>query len=518
MKRKDKYLLLVLFFLYAVIRIAFFLKPLLQIDGYAIPDDAYLSLNIARNFSEGNWFFYGNQHTSGFQPLYVFIMAPVFMLFNNDAITPIYISLILLSLVGFAVIWFLYKLVRVIYEDDYSPFISVLTFIFLPVTIANISNGLETSISFFFFVLIFYYLYKHWPEGLKIDLPKQAFLLGIIVGVAMLARIDNIMLMPGIIVFGILKYRKGDFTRYQLIKNFLYLSAGIFLIYFPYMALSYSFTGDFFPGSGKAVHQIGKDMVDYHSGGQSGLFTLLQLSFKNIYMNYSVIIVFAIITTFIYRLKTRACPWFKGSIVMHLPMITISLFLFTSYTFYLTATWFYSRYFFPLSLFFVIIAAFASNQLLSSFSSAKSKTLVFSVIVLVLIAVNIARPGFKDFFFKEYQKSGYLEIGKWADEYFPRGAVIGSNQTGALGYFSKDLNVINLDGVVNKDAYIAIKNKGLIDYVKNRKIEYFIDWNINYEFLLRNSKDFKVNDIELIKKINGLKSWDYDWYIYKVNY
>jgi hypothetical protein len=514
MRRKDKYLLLLLFFLYAIIRIAFFAKPLLQIDGYAIPDDAYLSLEIARNFAEGKWFFYGGQHTSGFQPLYVFIMASVFLFLKGDAVTPIYISLILSSLVGFATITFLYKIVRIIYEDDYSPFVSVLLFIMLPVTIANVSNGLETSISLFFFVLIFYYLYKYWFRDIKLLLPKQLFLFGVLIGLSMLARIDNVMIIPGIVVFAYLKHKKEK----TVIKNFLYVPAGIALMYVPYMILSYSFTGDLLPASGNAVHQIGKDMVDYHSDGQSGAFALLNLSFKNIYTNYSVVIIFALVTTLAYRLKTRACPWFKGSVTEHWPLITTSLFIFASYTFYLTANWFYSRYFFPLSLFFVVLAAFANNQLITSFNSLKSRALVFAATVIILVAANVVRPGFKDFFFKEYTRSGYLETGIWASETFPKGTIVGSNQTGALSYFSKDITIVNLDGVVNKDAYNAIKNKELIEYIKSRKIEYFIDWNINYEFLVRNSKNFKADDIVQVKKIEGLKSWDYEWFLYKINY
>jgi len=518
MRRKDKYFLLILFLLYAVIRMAFFAKPLFQIDGYAIPDDAYLSLEVARNFAEGKWFFYGEQHTSGFQPLYVFIMTPVFMILKNDAIFPIYISLALSSLVGFGTIYFLYKLIRIIYNDNYSPFISVLLFILLPVTIVNISNGLETSVSLFFFVLVFYYLYKYRLPEIKSILPKQIFLFGAIVGLAMLARIDNVMVILGIIVFAALKYRKEKTNVNLLLKYLALFAVGTALIYIPYMILSYSFTGDIFPASGKAVHQIGKDMVNYHSGGQSGLFTLLQLSLNNIYINYSVVIIFAIISTFVYRLKAQTCPWFKGSVTEHLPLITTSLLLFASYTFYLTANWFYSRYFFPLGLFFVLLTAHTSNQLILSFNSSKSKAIVFAVTIITLISANLIRPGFKDFFFKEYPKSGYIEIGKWVNDNFSKGTIIGSNQTGALSYFSKDINIINLDGVVNKEAYNAIKNKELIEYIKSKKIEYFVDWNINYEFLVRNSKNFNGGDVVLIKKIDRLKSWDYEWFVYKVNY
>jgi len=518
MKRKDKHLLFLLFFLYALTRIAFFAKTFIQVDGFAIPDDAYISLDIARNFASGKWFFYGGQHTSGFQPLYVFIMTPVFLLFKTDLLTPVYFSLAMSSFTGFGTVYFLYKSVRLVYEDDYSPFVSVLLFVLLPVTAANISNGLETSLSFFFFVLVFYCVYKNRAKEISSVHLKGLFLFGVLVGTAMLARIDNIMVIPGILIFAFLKGRNEKYPFSLIVRKAAIFTAGVAFIYFPYMVISYSFTGDLLPASGKAVHQIGSDMINYHLDGQSGFFALFQISIKNIYTNYSLVIIFAVVSTFVYRLKTLACPWFKVNVTEHTPIIITSLLLFVSYTFYFTANWFYSRYFFPLSLFFIILTAFANNQLMSGFNSPKSKLIVFAVTVLVLISANLIRPGVKDFFFKQYTRKGYYEIGSWANSNFPEGTTIGTNQSGALGYFSKNVKVINLDGVVNVDAYNAIKNKELIEYIKSQKIEYFIDWEINYEFIKRNSKNIKDGDIVLINSAGGLKSWDYEWFVYRVNY
>ncbi len=518
MKRTDKFFLLILFFIYAIIRIAVFAKPLLQIDGYAIPDDAYLSLDIARNFADGKWFYYGTQHTSGFQPLYAIIMAPVFLLFKSDAISPIYISLTILSLFGFGTIYLLFKLVGIIYEDEYSPFISVLFYILLPVSIINQTNGLETSISFFLCVVIFYFLYKFRQINIKEISSKQIFIFAVVTGFAIIARIDNVLLIPGIFLYAFLKYRNDKLRLKDIIPEVLIFSAGVAVIYLPYAITSFAFTGDIFPISGKAVHQIGKDMADYYSAGQTSVFTLLKLSLKNIFTNYSVVIGFVIVSVFIVSLKTRTYRWFKNSVAEHLPLITTSLLLFAVYSFYLNATWFYSRYFFPLSLLFIISAGFSFNQLSISFNSAKSKAVIFLGVIIVLITITIIRPGFKDFFFKDYMKSGYIEIGEWVNNNFPEGTTIGSNQTGSMGYFARNMNIINLDGVVNKEAYNAIKNKELIEYVKNKKIEYFIDWKINYEFLVRNSKNFKDKDIDLIQRVDGIKSWDYEWFVYKVNY
>lgn len=523
MKGRDRYYLLALFAVYTVYRIALLLKPFSEINGYAIPDDAYLSLDIARNFAAGKWFFYGDSHTSGFQPLYVFIMAPVFMILKNDLITPVYISIIISSLFGYGTIYFMYKIMRSVFEDEYSPFLSVFLFILLPVTIINTGNGLETSMAFFFFVLVFYYVYKFDKESLTF---RRLFILGLITGIAMLARIDNIMLVPGVLLWllrnGVQRtVASGQQTskavrKFSWGKQILYYSVCAMIIFLPYLLLQYSFTGDLFPVSGKAVHFIGRDMVVY-SLGNANPFELIKLALQNIYMNYSVVIIFALVGTLVYRVKSLSCPWFSGSLKLHSPLVLASLLLFSAYTFYLNAHWFYSRYFFPLSLLFVVITAFIVNLLVQSFQKPGAKKSVFIVLIALFLLPNLTRSGFRDFFLSDYKKDGYDKIGEWVNREFPAGTTIGCVQTGAIGYFSHDKSVINLDGVVNKEAYDAIQRKDLMNYIKSKNIQYFIDWDINYDFIARNSSDFNASDLQLVKS-PGLKSWGYEWYVWKVVY
>ncbi len=513
MTRKDKYFLGALLLVYTLYRIAVLLKPFPEINGYAIPDDAYLSLDIARNFANGKWFFYGDGTTSGFQPLYVFLMAPVFLIFKSDIITPVYVSIIIQNIFGYGTIYFMYRMLRNIFEDDYSSFLSVLLFILLPVSIINMGNGLETSISFFFFVLVFYYLYKFQKEEFDRIKFRQLFMLGVLAGIAMLARIDSIMIIPGVIIWLMMR---GKGTKF--IMQVSYFLAGSVVVYLPYMILMYSFTGDFFPVSGKAVHHIGQDMVKNYAVGNSNLFELIRLSLQNIYMNYSVVIIFALVGTLVYRIKSFACPWFSQSLKQHAPLVITSLLLFFAYTFYLNAYWFYSRYFFPLSLFFAVITAFIINLLIHSFSIQGGKKSVVIVLAVLFIAPNVTRSGFKDFFLAEFKKQGYEKIGEWVNQKFPAGTVIGCVQTGAIGYFSDDKTVINLDGVVNKEAYDAIQRKELMNYIKSKKIEYFIDWDINYEFVVRNSNGFRVTDLQMLEPAGDLKTWGYTWYVYKVKY
>ena len=111
-----------------------------------------------------------------------------------------------------------------------------------------------------------------------------------------------------------------------------------------------------------------------------------------------------------------------------------------------------------------------------------------------------------------------MTIGKWVSENFDDGTVIGSMQSGAMSYFSQNVKVINLDGVVNEDALAAAKNKRLMDYVRKMKIEYIIGWDANIDFLIRESAEFKTEDLTKEFTITGLKTWEREWSVYKVNY
>ena len=57
-----------------------------------------------------------------------------------------------------------------------------------------------------------------------------------------------------------------------------------------------------------------------------------------------------------------------------------------------------------------------------------------------------------------------------------------------------------------------------MNYIKSKKIEYFIDWDINYEFVVRNSNGFRVTDLQMLEPAGDLKTWGYTWYVYKVKY
>ena len=65
----------------------------------------------------------------------------------------------------------------------------------------------------------------------------------------------------------------------------------------------------------------------------------------------------------------------------------------------------------------------------------------------------------------------------------PSGAVLGALQSGALGYFaafeSRGVRVVNLDGVVDRDAARAFREGTLDQFARDRGITHVVDWPFN---------------------------------------
>src|SRR5206468_10306755 len=78
------------------LRLVVWLRPLRELDDLVLPDDAYLSLHLARSIGHGLGPLYGLAPTNGFQPLLVFLMAPVFAFTPHDLATPVRVALLLL--------------------------------------------------------------------------------------------------------------------------------------------------------------------------------------------------------------------------------------------------------------------------------------------------------------------------------------------------------------------------------------------------------------------------------------
>jgi hypothetical protein len=518
MPKKDKLYLSFILIAFLLTRIFFLLQPFEEIDGYAIPDDTYLSLKIAKNIADAKGMTYGDNPTNGFQPLYVFIMVPVYMFVKTDLITPVYTALIMLSCFSIMSAFLVYRLILMLFKNSESAFFASLVFVMTPVLIRNTTNGLETSMSFYFFLLIIFVLYKYFYIPFAEIPSKRFFIAGLLLGLSALARIDNLFLFIALSIWLFLKYGNEKFSARTAVKNGIILLSGFAVIYLPWLFISYLNTGMIYPVSGNAVriqglsHEVhGKEHYEYF------IFVLYK-SLRFLFLNYFILMLFSA-GGFLLALKNNGIQT-VGRILRkrHLPLVITSALMYAAYIFYIPAYWFFPRYQIFIAIPLLIILGFSVKEFLSYKFITKIYNPVFYFAVFLFLVLNISRPGFRDFYFGNIGAGGYYNIGKWVSVNFNEGTKLGSLQTGAFAYFAENIKVYNLDGVVNTDALDAIKSNSLMEYIKNNKIEYLLTWEVNYDFIKLKSNNFKETDLTHLFRTSGLRSWDYEWDLYKVNY
>jgi hypothetical protein len=71
-------------------------------------------------------------------------------------------------------------------------------------------------------------------------------------------------------------------------------------------------------------------------------------------------------------------------------------------------------------------------------------------------------------------QANVVSASRWLDANTPAGARVGAWSAGIPGYLS-DRTVVNLDGVVNVDAYEAARSCATLGYLRESGIEYVAD-------------------------------------------
>lgn len=118
---------------------------------------------------------------------------------------------------------------------------------------------------------------------------------------------------------------------------------------------------------------------------------------------------------------------------------------------------------------------------------------------------------------KDYYSIGWYKGTMWLNENLSENDIVAASQTGNTGYFYKG-RAINLDGVVNYDAYDAYKSQRLLSYFTENNITYLAD---DSDWVFTAIKRFENRDEEnIIKSRMHLlhKTNQYAYNIYYINH
>ncbi len=157
-----------------------------------------------------------------------------------------------------------------------------------------------------------------------------------------------------------------------------------------------------------------------------------------------------------------------------------------AYAFGVLGQWWFQRYFFPLFLLMapasgLVADRIARSRVIGKWMRPAGFVAAAACLHLLLFAWQTPEEFFRTKPFRNV--SSYMQAARVLDETLPAGSLGGAFQSGTIGYFARH-PVINLDGVVNRDAARALKEKRMADYIREEGIEAIIDWPLWIEALL----------------------------------
>jgi hypothetical protein len=444
-------------------------RPLQTVFDEPLSEDGYYVLTVARHIGLGQGVTYdGATPSNGFQPLWVFLCAPLFWLSDGDRVSGIRCVL------GFH--WVLYALGAILLaalsqriigkvadRPKLAALLAALVFLSSPFVWANSFNGLETSLSIVC-LLASMLCYIAVDRGNRLHLVGCGVLLGVVV----LARIDAVFF---VIFLTIVQFLRQNSWRVRIVDA-LCLAGPALLVSSPWWAFNVLTFGHLTPSSGLALPDWAPTRFRYLSGAVSLLraltpqFDLLGGFFWSGAIARTVITGAAIYWMWpelrtLYRSLDRSTAEILAALALFIGVLAV---------WYPTSSWavfFYTRYLAPASIAAALFWSFVILKIIRhvnryvvgvglALMAVQIPTIVSSPSTTIGLGGNII--------LKEQLPLVLTHV--------PANDWVGATQSGTLG-FLRD-RVINLDGRVSFEA--LDRRHDMAKYLREKNIRWFADW------------------------------------------
>jgi hypothetical protein len=494
--------------------------PTLARNGF-LYDDSFYAFKIAENIAAGHGATFDGVHpTTGFQPLYVLLLVPVYLLARGDTVMPIYIALSLLAVFTSLTAYLIYRIARR-YVGGAASVAAAVIWGMSPIVTRQSANGLETAIASFMIALsVLWYL----ARIRSVERPRVADFatLGVLLGVTILARVDGLFLLLTMLLDCLLVIRRrGESARVAM--PVLLLPAGVLLLYGPWLLVNLAATGSPFQDSGAATRLLSLAYAGYFGYGSENLAlkgpdtsfiwahvahsaaTLkvappVHVFFRSIERAGALVGLpgafrtagdaagLAIVVLLgVAVVRWRRVPKRAGRRELDF-LLLFSATLLAAYSMYIFGMFFFLRYFYPVYLVACLYAAFILQDVFDWFRR-RSRLLRRSLVAAA--AAYAALFGYFSYSqaFRSHPVYPYYDIARWIDGHSRADEKIGVFQCGTIGYLCHR-QIVNLDGKVNRDAFEAMRRGRLADYIEREGIDVVLDHSRILEIFLG---DFRAN-------------------------
>lgn len=472
-------------------------RPIDVVDRWFIPDDTYYVLAIARSMAEGlGPTVNGEVLTSGFQPLIAFLLVPVFAL-TTDPELPIRAALVFLGSCDAVNAMLLGWLVKE-WKGPAAGLVAAGLWAISPIALENALGGLETALALTALLTTLALWTRHrWRPSLG-----SALLLGLAVGLALLARVDAVFLVA---LLGLVELAgRGR-------KHLLAIVPAAVAVVAPWWGYCLWRFGTVIPDSGAAAREVALayqgDSLNALSETIWAVWTILGPPFVELRGLRSSLYLLATHSTAAAWVSCLAALVLLGALI---GSMTIAVFgeldrrhrapflvfvghgvmIAAFYAYYVPVLWFFRRYTSPTAL---VMTALISAAVVWAW---RARTRQPARLALALVALGLAAACLETG--RRLVAPAAIESGHAVDgptgyraptlellAKLPDGAVVAGLQSGATSYFAPDrVTVHNADGVVDKEAARAFKDGEVGRLFRDRGVTHFLDWPLQHDMLL----------------------------------
>ena len=459
-------------------------------------DDSFYYMNIASNIAAGNGVtFDGINKTNGFHPLWQMILVPIFFI-SPDRLLSLRIILIFQIVLYYSTIFIVINFFKSRFGFA-ATLPSVVVFLFSPYSNRFI-EGMETPIQLALLLLILIYIIKKWagsPPSVGKDL-----ILGSMIGMLVLARIDSILLLVSCIGFFLWLNYSNRFAICKFFKRSATIVLPIVLLVSPFAIWNKIHFNHF-----STISSTLKSSFPSISFDPMIIARFPQWSFLAV-ISFLLLVVVCVggRIGFIRPLFERMSFPYRSACFLYSSYVLIYFCFVLLFSKWELTGWYFGFFILSVPLFFApIISVFEERIKLSKFRA--SLACVFFCMIGLGLALDIYMQNFSVGYrlkghANEFYRPSYLAA-IWAKENTPPSAVFATTDCGVFGYFS-ERSVIELDGLVNNFEYQNwLLERGLRDYLINKGVNYVRDYAseapkdyTSYSYWIRSKSDLDFYD------------------------
>lgn len=454
------------------------LRGLPSLCNYPMAEDGYLVMSVARHVGMGEGITIdGETATNGFQPLWVFLIAPLFTITGDSRVLGIRLVIFAQACVYALSALLLYLVVSKSFSASRKKFGAVLGVTASAIFVCsydvwvNAFTGMETGLLFLLYLTVLWVLQNRRRKSIA-----TTVLLGAVAGLLVLTRIDAGFFVVYLGFLLAISDLRRDSWKSSFVSLLVY-GGTCLLVTLPWWIFNLVQFHDLMPISGQAT----TSKVEFFAAniGLASLAVIRSLVPQVPFLRWepwqagiahgSALVGQLIVVGTVCRAHIRHNAPSQNEIK---PLITFATALvlstITLWLWYGTkswATWFYPRYFSYLGIF--------GSLLTAAFIVALSRRSLF-LAICGLVAIGGFHVRSLTYAFQSLPFEGRLHSGaqlELVDRNVPSSEVVSAGQTGVLGFFRS--HVVNFDGKVNSEA-LAYRGR-INDYLEERNIRWVCD-------------------------------------------